>query len=120
MEFVASDKYIYAGDPVDFACTVHMSQPKFPTVRFMSGASLDSSSHEEEKRAINKHAVETEVWLYDQKELKGDYVCEVESYNGDKLVEKLERNLSIYSYSTCVTVPVNVITNPSSFLYSST
>lgn len=101
MEFVASDKYIYSGDSVEFSCTVSMSQPKFPTIRLASGGSLDHSSHETQENSRNSHTVETELWLYEQKKLKEDYVCEVESYCGDKLMEKLEKNLSIYSYSEC-------------------
>lgn len=100
MEFVASDKYIYSGDSVEFTCTVSMSQPQFPTIRLASGSSLDQSSHEAHGNSPDSHTMETELWLYEQKNLKEDYVCEVESYCGEKLVEKLERNLSIYSYRT--------------------
>jgi hypothetical protein len=98
MEFFASDKYIYAGESVEFSCIVTMTQPVYPTIQAASGSSLDSASHEKEEYAVSKHQLELGVWLYKQKELKRDYSCEVESYCGGKFMEKLQKNVTIYSY----------------------
>lgn len=98
MDFVASDKHIFAGDSVEFACTVSMLEPKFPTIKLVSGRNLDLSSHEKEESIINGHTVATDVWLYKQEGLKQDYVCEVECYCGEKFMEMLQKNVTIYSY----------------------
>lgn len=99
LKFFASDKYLYVGDSVEFACTVSMSEPVFPTIGVASGRTLDASSHETEHHKINSYTREIELWLYKQEELRLDYICEAESYCGGKFMEKLQKNITIYSYS---------------------
>ncbi len=59
---------------------------------------MSLSSYDVEETFIDQHTAEIELWLYKQEELKGEYVCEVESYINGELVETLQMNLSIYSY----------------------
>ena len=99
MEFIAEEKFVYTGDNVDLFCTIQMSQPRFPSVKISPDRSLDTSSHDIEEITVNKHTVKTDVWLYSQEDTKVDYICEVESYLGDQFVEKVEKVLTIYSYS---------------------
>lgn len=100
MEFVASEKLIYWGDSVELKCTVHMAQPpRFPVVTLGSSSSLPS--HEVDEIMVDDHTAVADVWVYEQIKQREDYICVMEIYdNKDSLVERLEKNLSIYSYST--------------------
>ena len=85
---------------MEFACTVKMSEPVFPTIKLASGRTLDAPSHERDYHEIDSYTRELELWLYKQEELKLDYMCEAESFCGGKFMEKLQENITIYSYST--------------------
>ncbi len=73
-----------------------MANPDFPEIRALTGSQL--SSHNIDEVLIDEYTYRTEMWLYTQEELKKDYKCAVEYYVENK-IEKLERNLTIYSYS---------------------
>lgn len=99
MDFVVSDKYIYAGDSVELSCTVDLPwQEGYPTITLLSGESLDATSHEEEHNLDGKYGKVTDIWLYVQKELKQDYICVMDIYDGEEMLETLQKNLTIYSY----------------------
>ena len=96
MEFTASTKQVYTGDPVEFICTVRMAFPEFPSVKLLSGKPLPS--HNIDEVLTDDYTYSTEVWLYEQKELKEDYVCRIDYYIEDDVLN-LEKNITIYSYS---------------------
>lgn len=97
MEFIASSKLIYSGDQVELTCTVHMSEPSFPTITTKSGRGL--SKHDVDEITIDEHTVMVEAIILEQYEEREDYVCMVSSFGEDKqLVEEVQKILSIYSY----------------------
>ena len=98
MDFVASDKYIYSGNSVYLTCVVHMTHPNFTTIT--PKGSTEISKHY--KNTVDDHAARTVVVIDDQKRLKEEYKCVMESYDKEKLVERLEKTISIYSYSKLV------------------
>lgn len=96
---MASAKQVYSGDPVEFSCTARMANPDFPDVNMLSGARLPS--HDIDEVLIDEYTYRTEMWIYTQKELKEEYACRVEYHLEDKVM-KLEKTLTIYSYSKYV------------------
>ena len=99
MDFVASDKYIYTGDSVELSCTVDMWQKHYPAITLATGESLDTTSHEEEHSVDGEYGKITDLWLYEQKELQQEYICTVNIYDGEEVLETLQKNVTIYSYS---------------------
>ena len=96
MEFTTNMKYVYTGDDVELACTVHSMDPNYPTISLKDSSSL--SSHDTRRKQLDSYTVRTELWIHEQFGQKTDYVCVAERDERDEMSERIEQELSIYSY----------------------
>lgn len=94
MDFTTTEKHLYSGEPLDLICTVHMTSPNSSTILNAAGAVLSRETY-----FPDKHTAVTSVVLKKQANIKEEYVCVMESYQGKELVERLQETITIYSYS---------------------